>query len=276
MTDDCGQPEADTMTVASLGYRTDLMVRRLAGSLIINRGDHLAIRTPDNPGFYWGNFLLYPRAPEPGELAQWVEAFRAEFPTAGHVALGIDTTDGRLDVAAELPGLGLTPDISTVLTTAAMHEPPHVNRDASYRLLTSGDDWEQAVSLRSAVYDDAPTPEHVDFVQRQLAEARVIMATGQARYYGAFVADRLVAQLGVVSDGSGIARYQNVETAADHRGQGLAGSLVYEAGRAALERLDIRELVIVADPGESAIRLYQAVGFTAAEHQIQLQSSSSG
>jgi GNAT superfamily N-acetyltransferase len=259
------------MTIASLGYRTDLMVRRLAGSLIINRDDHLAIRTPDNPGFYWGNFLLYPQAPEPGQLAQWVDAFQAEFPIAGHVALGIDTTDGQLDVAVELPGLELTPDISTVLTTAAVREPPHVNRDATYRLLTSGDDWEQAVSLRSAVYDDAPTPEHVDFVRRQLDEARVIMATGQARYYGAFVADRLVAQLGVVSDGSGIARFQNVETAAEHRGQGLAGSLVYEAGRAALDRLDIRELVIVADPDESAIRLYQAVGFAPAEHQIQLQ-----
>ena len=117
------------MTVTSLGYRTDLMVRRLAGSLIIERDDHVAIRTPDNPAFYWGNFLLYPRQPDPGELARWVEAFQAEFPAAGHVALGIDTTDGRLDAAAELADLDLTPDISTVLTTTEVREPPRLNRD---------------------------------------------------------------------------------------------------------------------------------------------------
>ena len=264
------------MTVASLGYRTDLMVRRLAGSLIIERPGHLAIRTPDNPGFYWGNFLLYPRQPGPGELAQWVEAFRAEFPDARHVALGIDTTDGRLDAVGELADHGLTLDISTVLTATALREPPHLNRDAAYRPLSSDDDWVQAIGLRSAVYDDDPAPEHVKFVRRQLTEARALMATGQARYYGAFLADRLVAQLGVVSDGSGIARYQNVETAAEHRGQGLAGTLVYDAGRAALGRLDIRELVIVADPGEAAIRVYQAVGFAATEHQIQLQRAAPG
>jgi GNAT superfamily N-acetyltransferase len=276
MPDHCGQPEADDMTVTSLGYRTDLMVRRLAGSLIIERDDHVAIRTPDNPAFYWGNFLLYPRQPEPGELARWVEAFQAEFPAAGHVALGIDTTDGRLDAAAELADLHLTPDISTVLTTTEVREPPRLNRDPAYRTLTSDDDWEQAVGLRSAVYDETPTPEHVDFVRRQLAEARALMATGQARYYGAFVAGRLVAQLGVVSDGSGIGRYQNVETAADHRRRGVASALVYEAGRAALDRLDIRELVIVADPDEAAIRVYRSVGFVAAEQQIQLQRAAPG
>jgi GNAT superfamily N-acetyltransferase len=276
MPEQCGKPGADDMTVASLGYRTDLMVRRLAGSLIIDRDDHLAIRTPDNPGFYWGNFLLYPARPGPGELARWVVAFQAEFPGARHVALGIDTTDGRLDAADELADLGLTPDISTVLRATALAEPPHVNREATYRSLVSDDDWEQAVALRSAVYDDTGAPEQVDFVRRQLAEARTLMSTGQARYHGAFVADRLVAQLGVVSDGSGIARYQNVETVADHRGQGLAGTLVYEAGRAALDRLDIRELVIVADPDDGAIRVYRGVGFTPAERQIQLQRAASG
>ena len=40
-----------------------------------------------------------------------------------------------------------------------------------------------------------------------------------------------------------------------------AGTLVHEAGCAALERPDVRELVIVADPAEGAIRLYRRLGF---------------
>lgn len=259
------------MRVTSLGYRTDLMVRRLAGSLVIDRGDYLVVRTPGNPGFSWGNFLLFPVQPAAGELAGWIETFASEFPTAGHVALGIDSSDGRLDAAAELGGLGLTPDISNVLTTTELLEPAHANRDATYRALRSDDDWEQAVALRMTVYDHPATPAHAEFVGRQLAEARTMAASGQAQFSGAFLAGRLVAQLGVVTDGSGIARYQNVETSIEHRGRGLAGTLVYQVGCAALERPDVRELVIVADPAEGAIRLYRRLGFDDTAYQIQLQ-----
>jgi hypothetical protein len=38
--------------VSSLGYRTDLMIRRLSGSEISDRGSHLVIRTPANP-YFW-------------------------------------------------------------------------------------------------------------------------------------------------------------------------------------------------------------------------------
>jgi hypothetical protein len=47
------------MRIRSLGYRTDLIFARAHGQ-VANRGDHLVIRTPSNPGFYWGNFLLSP------------------------------------------------------------------------------------------------------------------------------------------------------------------------------------------------------------------------
>ena len=46
------------MEIRSLGYRTDLMVRAREGSLVEDRGDYLVIRSPGNPAFWWGNFLL--------------------------------------------------------------------------------------------------------------------------------------------------------------------------------------------------------------------------
>jgi hypothetical protein len=40
--------------VRSLGLRTELALRVLSGSLVEDRGDHLVVRTPDNPTFWWG------------------------------------------------------------------------------------------------------------------------------------------------------------------------------------------------------------------------------
>ena len=80
-----------------------------------------------------------------------------------------------------------------------------------------------------------------------------------------------MAQLGVFSDGSGIARYQNVETHPASRRHGLAGTLVWQAGRWTLDQLGARTLVIVADPGAGAIRVYRSVGFAGTESQIGFQ-----
>ena len=35
----------------------------MTGSQIEDRGTHLVIRTPDNPTYFWGNFLLLKQRP---------------------------------------------------------------------------------------------------------------------------------------------------------------------------------------------------------------------
>ena len=50
----------------SLGFRSDLMLLALQGSTITREADHLVVRTPANPDFHWGNFLLFDRPPAPG------------------------------------------------------------------------------------------------------------------------------------------------------------------------------------------------------------------
>ena len=78
----------------SLGYRTDLALLQLDGSVVEDRGTHLVVRTPANPTFHWGNYLLLPRPPEPGRADHWVEAFERELPDARHRTFGVDGTDG--------------------------------------------------------------------------------------------------------------------------------------------------------------------------------------
>jgi hypothetical protein len=252
--------------VRSLGYRTDLMIRELEGSRITDRGDHLVIRTPGNPGYWWGNFFLLASPPPAGEAAKWIAAFAAEFPDARHVALGIDVTEAGIVDEAELVAEGFGVDRSSVLTARSVHEPPRPNQAATYRELSGDEDWRQAADLRAVVTVGTPGADP-RFLSARIAAERALTEAGHGSWYGAFLDGRLVAQLGLITDGSGIARYQNVESHPHVRRKGLAGTLVWQAGVRGLDA-GADTLVMVADPDDIAIGIYRSVGFADAETQI--------
>ena len=76
------------MNVRSLGFRTDLALLERAGSTIEDCGDHLVVRTPSNPTFYWGNFLLLDHVPAADRVDAWLDRFVAAFPRPGTGASG--------------------------------------------------------------------------------------------------------------------------------------------------------------------------------------------
>lgn len=251
------------MEVQSLGYRTDLAILALEGSQVTDRGDHLVIRTPGNPGYYWGNFLLL-RDLEPGSGGGWMARFAAEFPGAPHLALGVDEPDARLVDPGEFPGM--TMERNAVMTATSVHAPPHPNAEAVVRTLEGDADWRQSLELATALWADEPGGDAA-FVTAQQAAKRALTEAGHGAWWGAFLDGRLVAQLGLVTVGSGLARYQSVETHPAARRQGLAGTLVWQAGASALAG-GPRTLVMVAAPEEAAIRVYHRVGFTITESQL--------
>ena len=254
------------MEVRSLGYRTDLMIRTLEGSEIEDRGDYLVIRSSSNPTYWWGNFLLLERS-EPGQATGWVAMFAAEFPAARHVALGIDITEISGVHVGEYVAAGLELQRSAVLTAQDLTEPPHPNRTAAYRELAGDDDWRRLAELRAIVNAGEPGGDP-EFIAARAAAERALTEAGHGSWFGAFIDGELVAQLGLIADGSGIARYQNVETHPGWRRRGLAGSLVWHAGRHGLDALGAGTLVIVADPLADAISVYRSVGFADAETQV--------
>jgi len=259
------------MNVVSLGYRTDLMMRRMEGSEVTDRGDHIVVRSPAHPAYWWGNFLLLAAAPKPRETATWLARFAQVFPGAGHVALGIDTTQPDAADGSGLYEAGLRIERSTVMTAPGVREPPHRDFVADYRPLVSDQDWRQSLELRLAADEGGEFGVTRAFYERRTGDARRLAENGHGAWLGAFTSGRLVAQLGVFSDGGGVARYQNVETHPTWRRKGLAGTLVWQAARWALDHLGARTLVIVADPAAGAIRVYRSVGFADAEAQIGYQ-----
>jgi len=251
--------------IRSLGYRTDLMIRALEGSQLEDRGDYLVVRSPHNPTYWWGNFLL--AAPKPGQAGRWVATFTAEFPDARHIAIGVDVTEISAVDIGEYIARDLRLERSSVLTAQELADPPRPNRRASYRELSGDKDWRQSADLRAMVNAGEPGSDP-DFLEARVAAERALTEAGHGSWFGAFVDGVLVAQLGLITDGSGVARYQNVETHPDWRRRGLAGSLVWEAGRHGLDALGAGTLVIVADPLADAIRVYRTLGFADAETQV--------
>jgi ribosomal protein S18 acetylase RimI-like enzyme len=262
------------MSVRSLGYRTDLMLRRMVGGVVEERDGYRVVRTETNPTFYWGNFLLFAAAPEPGEPQRWLSAFRAEFPHATHVAIGVDGVDGALGAADEMRALGLADDVSVVLTAAELT--PSRQRDPGLDLRVPRDDgeWAQTVDFRIAV-DEDDSARHRTFVERRAREFRSLTAAGHGVYVAAFVDGVARAGLGLFAE-DGLARFQSVETHPDFRGRGLASTLLVEAARLVRAEHPVDCFVIVADPAYHAIDIYRRLGFSDTERQVQWQRSPTG
>lgn len=276
------------MEVTAIGLATDLMVLRLGGSIIEDRGDHIIFRTPTNPHYWWGNGIALPAPPPPQEVERWLDAYSAEFPEAAHVAIALDTapdlgpvgaprTDGRAadpDWFGPWRDRGFDVSADLALSTSDPRPPNWPPPAAHCRTLTTDSDWDQLVDLRCA--DPQSIAEHDpgeyrDHVQGRTDTARAMVEAGYGQWFGAFVDGLLRSSMGLFTDGSGLARYQSVDTHPDFRRRGLAGTLLHVAGQHGITEMGAHQLVIVAEIGGPAIGTYRAGGFVETAWSLQLE-----
>ncbi len=260
------------MELRSLGLRTDLALLELGGSVVEHHDDHLVVRTPENPTYWWGNFLLVGSVPEPGETSRWLERFTEAHPDAAHVALAFDTTTGRPEQLGGFADAGLTVQTATVMTARAVRDPAHPQRAAEYRALDGDEDWGQWVDLRVACRDERQSEAGIrKYSARQSRAYRRLVSDGRGQWFGAFEDGRLLSSMGLFRASEGLARFQSVETHPDARRRGLAGTLVHHVSGFGLTELGAHTLVMVADPTYPAIRLYRSLGFTDSESVLQAE-----
>lgn len=256
--------------VRSLGCRTDLMLASWEGR-VVDRGDHLVAHTPSSPHFYFGNFLLFPDAPAPGDLERWTALFRDAFaadPAIRHICLRWDRPDGERGAVQPFADAGFVINETTVHTAVDLRPPPRPSGAVQIRPLATDADWEAATRLQIAVASER-LPNAGAFQRDQMARYRRFVRAGRGQWFGAFDGGALVADLGVFVE-EGVARFQAVETAPSHRGRGICGTLVHEAGRRARADLGAERLVMVADPAGRAARVYRSVGFEETERLVAL------
>jgi ribosomal protein S18 acetylase RimI-like enzyme len=261
------------MKIQSLGYRTDLFFPTFDGQ-VIDRGDYLVIRTPTNPTFYWGNFLLFSQAPQEGDIDKWRNLFAQEIgnpPEIEHLVFGWDSPEGEEGVIQPFLEAGFRLVRSVVLTSNEPHTPMGPSGFVSIRPLKTEADWGQAVEnqvvCRELEFEEG---DYREFRKKQMARYRKMSTSGHGDWYGAFIEGKLVADLGLYhQDGTG--RFQDVETNHHFRRRGIARTMIVEASRQAKEKYNLHTLVIVAEEDSSPAGLYTSLGFDFAEKQLGLE-----
>lgn len=249
-----------------IGWATDVAVLEHTGSTVEDRGDHVVVRTPQNPTFHWGNCVLVTDPDAVDDAQRWIKAFQASFPAATWVAIGLARMPDNVASWAELD---LELGLDDVLMTGALPRQTALAAGYAVRRL-AGDDWEQVVARALAENDrtaEFDPRSHEPFVRARTRAQRDLSERHVAAFFGAFCDRALVAELGVVRCGTA-ARYQNVGTDAEHRRRGIASHLLGVAARWAAEH-GCEQWVIVTEATNPAGRVYRSVGFELAAASAQ-------
>lgn len=265
------------MKLQSLSLRTELMLRGFE-SEIEHKPGFIAIRTPQNPTFRWGNYLLFPNPPQPGDLAQWKALFAQEIgtpPTIPHFLFVWDGIKGEQGAAEEFIEAGFRLEESVALTAQRVLKPPKFNTTCEIRTLEGHADWTEYLDLALASMD-AEAPEKQEgagykaFLERKIAQYRRMIAAGWGQWFGAYMDGKLGSSMGLfVRDGLG--RFQSVDTHPGFRRLGLAGTLLYQVAQRGFADMGAKDLVIVADEHYFAKDIYASVGFQPTERTNALE-----
>lgn len=258
----------------ALGWRTHLLFPRFDGQ-IEDRGNHLVVRTPHNPTYWWGNFLLFEHPPKAGEVDDWIAAFdatiRMEQPESTHLTFGI-AGGGDFEVPADFAAAGLVKERTTILTLSrGLLDPavPPLSRDFQIRALELPARIGQVVELDAAINaGEHPEPGYSAFREREMQRYTAMQDAGLGHWFGVFArtprGEQLVASCGLFREkraAGSISRFQDVGTHPEWRQRGLATALVHAVARHGFEVMADETIVIGADPDDRAIRIYETVGF---------------
>ncbi len=264
--------------IKSLGLRSDLMIAEHK-SIIDRKENYVVVKSPHNPGYFWGNFLIFNRPPEVGDAQlcspeSWEYLFHREFsemPQVNHMAFIWDCPEGIRGDVDEFKVLGYSVDTTEVLTADEVYAPLYSNDKIRIREITSVDHWNAVTELLML----AREPQYQErmyrrYLVRKVETYRSMAMNKKGAWFGAFIGDELVATLGMFT-GYGVGRFQHVVTHPAFRKQGICGTLVHEIASLALTRDDVDSLVMEADPAYPASRLYKSLGFKRTEILYSLQ-----
>ncbi len=267
--------------IRSLGYRTDIFIASF-DSVVEDRGRYVLIKTPSNPGFIWGNYLLYPEPPDadasrPGHEGSWLDDHDRELGGFAETTLfGWDREDGARGDLDGFLARGFEVDTGAILTAtkSSLVRPSRYNDDVVVEPLRTSASWDAAaVALVNAFAQRQLLIGSVkllrDFVDRQLVRYRAMQDAGIGQWYGAYVDGQLAATLGLVRMNE-IGRFQLVGTDPRFARQGVCSTLVYDVARRGFEEQHLDRLVIATDATYHASGVYASVGFRPTETLVAL------
>lgn len=254
------------MSRRSLAFATDLAIRAAEGSEVRSTGGLTVVRTPGNPAFRWGNFVLVPEAGDPAVRArQHAEAF----PGAGFVTVGLDDARAVFDEGAWRAAGFEVERLAVLRSDGVGRQHLQASQPPIVRPLVSDEDWAAETAIAFELEPDGDAA-HLEFTRRVGVVERAAVGRGSMLWLGVEDGGRIVATAGVADAGDRLARFQDVQTREPFRRRGYAGALVLAGVRAAAAAFGSEGFVLVAEAAGPAIGLYRRLGFEQVETQVQL------
>jgi RimJ/RimL family protein N-acetyltransferase len=265
------------------GWRSAFLLHDF-DSVVVRHGDCTVVRTPANPLYYWGNFLLLPDAPRDGDLGHWRTRFDEEItalqPASVHVAIGIN----RQVLAEPLPswqadGFEIIEDAVLRLEPGQLVPPARAARGRiQFRPFDLDQEQEQEAVVALQCDDDhgldpAGFAEHR---RRQMARYAAMAERGQAAWFGVWCDGVLAADCGLMradpaSGHATMGRFQHVSTHPAWRRRGLCSALVHAVSAWGFREWALNELLMCADPDDVAIGIYESLGYRRLASEWRLQ-----
>lgn len=250
--------------IKNIGYLTDTIFHDRNG-FVEEHADYFVIRTPSNPTFWFGNFLLFKRAPVSGDYEEWMGIHQQVFgDTLNHVTIGWDEPKpGEID---EFIAEGFRTSNGLGLSMSAYDGRATINPSITVRPLREASEWEAMLEQQLVIdREDLGYPEDGGFFRRTEMKSLMAMAEdGRGDWWGAFLAGELVGGMGLFFDQTRtVGRFQYVTTKALHRRQGVCTTLLDGAVQHAFQTVEVEQLVICtgADDDNPAIPTYRNFGF---------------
>lgn len=259
--------------IQNLGYRTDAIFH-LRDGFVEEHADHYTIRTPSNPNYWFGNFILFKKAPLPGDLPRWLQIHQDVFSdTQSHITLGWD--EDHPGATQEFLDAGFSIDDGIALAISSYDGGATINPDLVVRKLTTDSEWQQITHLQietDRVDFKLPGDEGV-FRTTQMKSLRTMAEEGHGNWWGAFHDGDLVGGMGLYFDPDRtVGRFQYVTTRLTHRRQRVCTTLLDHVVRHAFATIQPEQLVIStgAEDDNRALKVYENFGFTPAERSYAL------
>ena len=271
-------PAEGQLMLKNLGYLTDIASLGEAAEIGIE-ADHMTVRCRATPTFYWGNFLLLPRAPAAERIDHWLAVFAGAFgddPRIGHVSIGWQDDTGDAEAVKRFVERGFEVEDCTVTTLDSPPPDRALPTGMRIEVARSDADWRAVVELGMACRDRRHGEASFRrYLEELVVERRREAEAGRLHWYlaridgrvagdmGLFVVDR--APKGLAIDGVDaplpLARFQAVKTHPDMRGRGVCSALLTRVCRDGLGPMGLKRLVILVDESGPAWRIYRRHGF---------------